>query len=155
MKQSPPWEANSHSASQEIPLLLLNPKVHHRVHKSPQSVTILSQMNPVHSFLPYLPNIHFNIIFPSTCRSSPWSLLFTFLDQNFVFISDLSHACYVPGLSHLPGIILIIFAYFHLLHKYIIHNISLCILYSGFPCVLHVQPTWTILHLDVVIIIIL
>jgi hypothetical protein len=34
MEQSPSWEANSHSASQEIPCLLLNPKVHHHVHWS-------------------------------------------------------------------------------------------------------------------------
>jgi hypothetical protein len=33
MKQSS-WEANSHSASQEILSLFRNPKVHYRVHKS-------------------------------------------------------------------------------------------------------------------------
>jgi len=30
MEQNPSWEANSHSASQEIPRLLWNPKFHYR-----------------------------------------------------------------------------------------------------------------------------
>jgi len=31
MEQSPSWEANQFSASQEIPHILQNPKVHYRI----------------------------------------------------------------------------------------------------------------------------
>jgi len=34
MGQRPSWEADSHSASQEIPRLLWNPQVNYRVHNS-------------------------------------------------------------------------------------------------------------------------
>jgi hypothetical protein len=34
MEHSPFWEYNNHSASQEIPRLLLNPKVYYSVHKN-------------------------------------------------------------------------------------------------------------------------
>jgi hypothetical protein len=70
MEQSPFRQADSHSDSQEIPLLLCNPKVHHRVHKNPTLFPILSQMNPVYAFPPYVSKTHSNINLPPTLGSS-------------------------------------------------------------------------------------
>jgi hypothetical protein len=48
MVQSPSWEAKWFAASQGIPLLSRNSKVHYGTHKRPSHVSILGQPNPVH-----------------------------------------------------------------------------------------------------------
>jgi hypothetical protein len=72
MEQSPSWEANWFEASQKIPRVLWNPKVHYRTHKCPPPVPILRQPNPVHTPTSHFPKIRLNIILPSTPGSPQW-----------------------------------------------------------------------------------
>jgi hypothetical protein len=44
MEQNPSWEANCLSTSQEIPRILWNAKVHHRIHKYP--LVVVGQVGP-------------------------------------------------------------------------------------------------------------
>jgi hypothetical protein len=88
MEQNSSWKANQFAASQEIPHILWNSKVHYRIHKCPPPVSILAQLNPVHTPTSYI-LIHVNIILPSTPGFPKWSLSLSFPHQKPVHVSPL------------------------------------------------------------------
>ena len=57
----------------------------------PQTVSILSQINPFHPAASHFLKNHFNLILLSTSRSSKWPLFLTSPHQNFVCTSSASH----------------------------------------------------------------
>jgi hypothetical protein len=67
---SPSWEAANCAATQELPSILRNPKVHYLVHMSPPLVPNLSQIDRVHTIPSCLSKIYFNIVHPPTSWSS-------------------------------------------------------------------------------------
>ena len=94
------WEANSSLASQEIPFILWNRKCYYDIHNRPPTVPILNEINPHHaSPSPFL-KIHFNKVFPSAPRSSKLFLSLRSPSQNSVCTFSVSHAYYMPHLSH-------------------------------------------------------
>ena len=100
MVQSPSWAANWFAASQEIPRISRNPKVHYRTHKRPPPVSILGQPKSVHIPTFHLLEIHPNIIHPSTPRSPQWSLSHRFPHQDPTHPSLLTHTRHMPSPSH-------------------------------------------------------
>jgi hypothetical protein len=101
MEQSPSWEANLFAASQEISSVLWNPKVYYRIHKCPTPVSIMSQLNPIHTSHP--PSWRSILILSSHLRLV---LPIGFLSlrvphQNPVHATPFPHPSYMPRLSHL------------------------------------------------------
>jgi hypothetical protein len=67
MKEGPSWEANMSAAKHEIPRILWNLKVRHRIHKRPLYVLILSQISRVHSFPSHFLKVLFLILSSHLC----------------------------------------------------------------------------------------
>ena len=88
------------AASQEIPHILSNPKVHYHTHKCLPPVPILSQLHPVPTTPSHFLKIHLNIILPSTSGSPQWSLSLRFPHQNPVHTSPLPQMRHMPRPSH-------------------------------------------------------
>ena len=95
-----PWKANRFSASQEIPRILWNPKVHYPTHKCPPPVPLLSQLILVHAPTFHFMKIHFNNIIPSTPGPPKWSLSLRVPHQNPIYASPLPHTRYMLRQSH-------------------------------------------------------
>ena len=102
IQQSPSSEGNWFAASQEIPRILWNPKVHYRTHKRPPPVPILGQPNPVHRPTSHLLEIHPNIIHPSMPGSPQWSLSLRFPHQDPIGPPLLTHTRHMPS-KRLPS----------------------------------------------------
>ena len=100
IQHSPSSEANPFSASQAIPRILWNPKVHCRIHKFQPPVPILSQLDPAHSPTSHFLKIHLNIILPCMPGSPKWSLTLRFPHQNPIHASTFPHTRYIPRPSH-------------------------------------------------------
>ena len=100
MAQSPSSEANWFAASQEIPHISRNPKVHYRTHKRPPPVCILGKPNPVHIPTSYLLEIHPNIIHPSKSRSHQWPPSIWFPHQDPIYPPLLTNSRHMPSPSH-------------------------------------------------------
>jgi len=81
MEQSRSWEVNSSSASQEIPHIIWNAKVHSRVHQSLQLLPILGHINPLHTLQTDFFKIHRNIFLPSASGISKLLLYFSCIHQ--------------------------------------------------------------------------
>ena len=88
------------AASQEIPRILWNPKLHYRTYKRPPTVPILSQLHPVPTTPSHFLKIHLNIILPSTSWFPQWSLSLRFPPpKRCAHLSLSSYAPHAPPIS--------------------------------------------------------
>ena len=93
VERSPSSEANSSSPSQVIPRILQN------IRMSPPIVPALSQISPVLAHPNRIININFNIILPSTPRSSKCSFSSGFFTKPCIHLASNPFALHAPSVS--------------------------------------------------------
>ena len=138
MEQSPPWEANRFSASQDVPPILQNPKVHYRIHKCLRPVPILS--HSIRSISPH-PTSWRSILISSHLGSPKLSLSLRFPHQNPVYASPLPLRATCPYYLFLNFITRIMFG-----EEYRSLSTSLCS-FLHYPCYLFpLRPNYSPQH---------
>ena len=120
--QHSPWEANWFAASQEIPPILWNPKVHYRIQKCPPPVPILSQLDPVHTPTFHFLKIHPNSIIPSTHGSPQRSLSLRLPTETLYTPLNLPHLRYIRVWGGVRRVLYIyIYTHIHIyIHTYVL-----------------------------------
>jgi len=99
MEQSPSREAKCFSASQEVPRILWNPKVHCHIHKSPLPLSLLSHINPVHAL--HLTSVRSILLFFHIRLGLQSGLFPSGYPTKTLYTSLLSlNTCYMPRQSH-------------------------------------------------------
>ena len=106
-----------------------NLKVHHRTHKCPPPVPILSQLHPVPTTPSHFLKIHLNIILPSASGSHQCSLSLRFPHQNPVHPSPLPHMRHMPRPSHSSRLY-----HPHNIRKGVLITKLFIMLFSPLPC---------------------
>jgi hypothetical protein len=100
MEQSPCWEVNWISASQETHCILWNPNAYYCIRKYPLTVPILSQLSPVYTPTSQFLKIILYTLIPSIPGSPQLFLYVRYFHPKPINASPLPHTHHIPCLFH-------------------------------------------------------